>query len=160
MLHDLKVIAMQREGDRLYILDGLLHVLHPSTYATVWRWARGDDRGKSLSAVSSCLNDALALAEHMVQRLDVQQGLRLEHARQRVRHLIREINCAGNGLRQMRATYANDASIRASLDVLRERVQDSTSVLRAQIGGELPGELTNLVVYALDYNAVSIEDHG
>jgi len=31
LMRNLKVTASQREGDRLYVSDGLLHILHPSS---------------------------------------------------------------------------------------------------------------------------------
>ena len=161
LMHDLKVIASQREGDRLYIADGVMHVLHPSAYSTFWRWARGDSRAKSLAAVDSCIKDALTLAEHMLARLPTLQGLALEHARSRVKHLLREIDCAGVGLRQMRSTYIDDSSARASLDVLRESVTNALAALRERMGDKRTapsGELANLVIYAFDGFPMALED--
>jgi len=156
LLHDLKVIAAQREGDRLYIAEGLLHILHQSVTSTLWRWARGDSREKSLAAVNTCLADALALAEHRVERLAALSGHTQEAAKKQARHLVNEIDRAGAGLRQMRATYTNDTSTRATLDVLRERVNSRVSSLRARLGEEPgcgadePASSTHLIVYALE----------
>jgi len=161
LMHDLKVIAAQREGDRLYIAEGRLRILHPSVVGSLWRWTRGDSREKSLAAVQSCFMDALALAEHRVARsAAAPPGPTQEGARRTTRHLVAEVDKACAGLRQMRATYIDDDSARATLDVLRERVAGRLATLRALSGEpEAPRQahaclfddgLSNLVIYAID----------
>ena len=130
LLHDLLMIARQREGDRIYIADGHLHILHPGMAGSVWRWGRGDTRHKSLAAVTACIHDALALAAYRVNRCvenDQQQ-------RMQAQHLVTQIDLAAVGLRHMRNTYLDDLSISATIDVLRDRISTQLMSLRNRLG--------------------------
>jgi hypothetical protein len=130
---DLKIIATLREGDKVYVADGALCVLHPSPYNATWRWLRGDNRVKSLATVQSTMMDALAVAEYSIERVMHRQtqsppghpGLRdtASHTTEStVRRLYRELQSAIVGLKCLRITYAGDHSTTAKIDVLREGV--------------------------------------
>jgi len=131
--HDLKIIACVRPGDKVFIDEGCLHILHSGIYGTMWRWVRGDNRGKSIAAITECINDALALADHRVtQSKDAD-----ERRRSLARHLVDEIDRAATGLRNLRITYMDDLSCQASLDVLRERIHNRLGALRARLGDDV-----------------------
>jgi hypothetical protein len=133
--HDLKMIASVRPGDKLFISEGCLQILHSGVAGAVWRWARGDTRSKSLAAATECINDALALAEHRVTLLQSSAGGCCdERQRALACHLIDEIDRAATGLRHLRITYISDLSCQASLEVLRERIANRLRVLRTRLG--------------------------
>jgi hypothetical protein len=147
--HDLKMIARVRPGDKLFIAEGCLQILHSGVVGTMWRWARGDTRSKSIAAITDCFNDALALAEHRVTQAAAD-------ARQRAlsSHLIDEIDCAAAGLRHLRITYLDDLSCQASLEVLRERVGNRLGALREKLGdgyqSPRSAEAERVVLYLTD----------
>lgn len=132
---DLKIIAALREGDKVYVADGNLCVLHPSAYNFAWRWFRGDNRIKSLAMIHSTLVDALAVAENSIERILHRNSkhssgtpfirdpatLSLEST---VRRICKEIKNAIVGLKYMRITYTGDHSTTAKIDVLREGVTE------------------------------------
>ena len=130
LLHDLLMIARQREGDRLYIADGHLHILHPGMIGSMWRWGRGDTRQKSIAAVSDCIHDALALAVHRVNRCGDGDGRSRSHAQ----HLMNQIDMAAVGRRHMRNTHLDDLSVSATIDVLRDRIGNQLAGLREKLG--------------------------
>ena len=130
---DLKIIAALREGDKVYVADGNLCVLHPSPVNFAWRWLRGDTRIKSLAMVQSTMMDALAVAEHSIERIMHRNSRALTGSplvrdpamytmESTVRRLYRELQSAIVGLKYMRITYAGDHSTTAKIDVLREGV--------------------------------------
>lgn len=132
---DLKIIAALREGDKVYVADGHLCVLHPSAYNFAWRWFRGDNRIKSLAMIHSTLMDALAVAEHSIERImhrNAQFSPGTSFVRDpaahslesTVRRLYRELQNAIVGLKYMRITYTGDYSTTAKIDVLREGVTE------------------------------------
>ena len=125
------MIASVRPGDKLFISEGCLHILHSGVAGAVWRWARGDTRSKSLAAATECINDALALAEHRVTQSSASCD---ERQRALACHLIDEIDRAATGLRHLRITYISDLSCQASLEVLRERIANRLRVLRTSMG--------------------------
>jgi len=130
---DLKIIATLREGDKVYVADGNLCILHPSPYHATWRWLRGDNRIKSLATVQTTLTDALAVAEYSIERVmhrnaqsstgtQVLRDTSSHTTESTVRRLYRELQSAIVGLKSMRTTYAGDPSTTAKIDVLREGV--------------------------------------
>jgi len=130
---DLKIVSALREGDKIYVADGNLRVLHPASYNFLWRWLRGDNRIKSLAMIQSTMTDALALAEHAIERVvhrSSSAGKSThpcrdpgDHALEStVRRLFRELESALVGLKYLRVTYNGDHTITANIDVLREGV--------------------------------------
>jgi hypothetical protein len=137
LFHDLKIIAAQREGDRLYVADGQLNILHPSILGSLWRVARGDTRRQSVAAVSSCIDDALVLADFRVNAACLGEDLR---KRGQARHLLDEIDRAAMGIRYMKVTYFDDLSSCITLDVLKERIASRLLMLRTRLG-DVPSDV-------------------
>lgn len=131
---DLKIIAALREGDKVYVADGNICVLHPSAYNFAWRWFRGDNRIKSMAMVHSTIMDALAIAEHSLERImhrtHHSPSSPTSYVKEAVAHtldctvrrLYRELQSAVVGLKYLRITYTGDQSTTAKIDVLREGV--------------------------------------
>ena len=146
LLCDLKIIASQRAGDRIYQDKGTLQIMHPSLVGSLWRSVRGDSRGASVSAVTACLSEALLLAdehtlswERAAQPHQLQKGgggadPAAERLKERALHLVGEIDGASAGLRHMRLTYAEDLTVCAKLGVLSERVATRLAILREILG--------------------------
>ena len=160
LLHDLKLLASLRENDKVCVRDGLLSVNRPGAASSLSRWVHGDCRLRTLAVVQNTFMDALQMVEYGLERLTGERpagwGPRDEltgHAQRRlVARLVRSLQQACVGLTRLRATYLNDSSMAAKLDVLRERVserlgameqciQDHVAALPAQPLGSpgLPG---------------------
>ena len=153
LLCDLKIVASQRTGDRLYQHGGALQIMHPSLLGSLFRLARGDSRSTSVAAVVACLSEALALADEYalawkrVEGAGSIEGVRDVAARgsfgtlpeaarlhERALHLIGEIEASAAGLRHMRLTYAEDIGTCAKLGVLAERVRTQVDILKDVLG--------------------------
>ncbi len=147
VLHDLKIVAQLREGDKLCMGEGGLCVMHPHVLNVLVRWARGDSRTKSIHTVQSSIEDALALAEGSVERATRLAAARSPgaldaHARHlacsQVRRLHRAVEGAMLGLRCLKTTYVGDESTVARIDVLREGVSPRLRALEAWLGTDSP----------------------
>lgn len=149
---DLKIIAALREGDKVYVADGNICVLHPSTYNFAWRWFRGDNRIKSLAMIHSTIMDALAIAEHSIERImhrtahsssspTTSPPATASYVKEAVAHtlestvrrLYRELQSAVVGLKYLRITYTGDQSTTAKIDVLREGVVERLDRIAAWV---------------------------
>lgn len=134
--HDLKIIASLHVNDKIYVNDGMLCVLSPSVYNAVWRWARGDNRAKSLQTVDTAITEALSIAECCMERVgrsetDTLQWRRSsdEACRATVKRLYQELQAAVLGLRHLRITYNNDKSTSARIEVMREKTSERLSMI-------------------------------
>ena len=149
LLCDLKIVASQRTGDRIYQHGGALQIMHPSLLGSLFRLARGDSRATSVAAVTACLTEALALADEQAlswKRASAQRAgaaateapsdavALAERLRERALYLVGEIEACVAGLRHMRLTYAEDVGTCARLGVLLERVRTQVDILKDVLG--------------------------
>ena len=135
LLHDLKLLASLREHDKLCVRDGLLAVHRPGAVTSLSRWFHGDGRQRTLAVVHNTLLDALQMAEYGVERVAAgrhgERDVVATHAQKRlIARLVRSVQQACVGLTRLRATYLDDASTAAKLDVLRERVTERLAAMQ------------------------------
>jgi hypothetical protein len=140
LLCDLKVISALRVGDRVSQSGGALFIMHPSLFGTLWRTVRGESRQTSISAVTACLSEALALGEEYVlawkrsfegTTTDVHATGRL---RERALHLVAEIESAVVGLRHLKLTYADDHTLAARINVLMDKINTQSNCFKDILG--------------------------
>lgn len=138
LLCDLKVISALRVGDRLSQSGGALVIMHPSFLGTLWRTARGESRHTSVTAVTACFTEALALGEEYAlawkrgaEGADVQGSERL---RDRALHFLMEIEAAAMGLRHLKLTYAEDHTLSARINVLMDKIATQCNVFKDILG--------------------------
>lgn len=129
----------------------MLCVLSPSVTNAIWRWARGDNRAKSLQTVDTAITEALSIAECCMERVgrpdtEALQWRRSsdEACRATVKRLYQELQAAVLGLRHLRITYNSDKSISARIDVLREKTSERVAMIGKWLRkiGELRDEET------------------
>lgn len=140
LLCDLKVIAALRVGDRVSQSGGALVIMHPSFFGTLWRTARGESRQTSITAVTACFTEALALGEeyalawkrsHDAHATDLNGTERL---RERALHLVAEIEGAAVGLRHLKLTYADDHTLSARINVLMDKITTQSNSFKDMLG--------------------------
>lgn len=132
--HDLKIIASLHVNDKIYVQDGMLCVLSPSVPNAIWRWARGDNRSKSIQMVDTAITEALSVAECCMDRVGRSETVQWrrssdEACRATVKRLRQELQGAVLGLRHLRITYIEDKSISARVEVLREKTAERLAVI-------------------------------
>lgn len=135
--HDLKILASLHANDKIYVRDGMLCVLPPSVTGALWRWARGDNRTKSLQMIESVISEALSVAECCMERLGKSEANSSfqwrrssdEAYRATVKRFYQELQGAIVGLRRLRITYTSDPSTSARIDVLREKTSERLTMI-------------------------------
>ena len=131
---NLKVLATLTEGQRVCARNGQFSVYTPGWTQSVLRWLYSEDRWNNLDEVSNTVNDALRilnvymnLAAHAYNATGILPSAvpvpTPDASLNFVSSLSRELTNALNGMRALKATYAHDALLLATMDVLIERVQ-------------------------------------
>ena len=150
ILHDLKVIAAIRDNDKLYSESGLLNLDHGGYVSSMQRWIRGENRTRGMIAINNVISDSFAIAESCFRKLEQKSKENREFRLQKIKsyYLICKIRIGLSdsiiGLKNLRNTYQQDASILARIDVTRERIKQglkeldaNISLLRQEIGETL-----------------------
>ena len=140
LLCDLKVVAALRVGDRISQSGGALVIMHPSFLGTLWRTARGESRQTSITAVTACFTEALALGEEYAlawkrsREAPATDLHATERLRERALHLVAEIESAAVGLRHLKLTYADDHTLSARINVLMDKIMTQSNVFKDILG--------------------------
>ena len=142
LLCDLKIIGSLRVGDRISQSGGALLIMHPSLFGSFWRAARGESRNTSISAITACFGEALALGDEYT--LAWKRSFHVDGApsdavastrlKDRSIHFLSEIEGATLGLRHMKLTYAEDLSVSARINVLMEKIMTQINIFKDILG--------------------------
>lgn len=103
LLTCLKIISMIREGQKISVRDGILHldISPPGVWTSIRRWLFSDSRHVTMIYVQNIILNALDRRVHP-------------------RHLEETLH----GLNALKVTYTEDVSVVAKLTVLEEKVME------------------------------------
>lgn len=101
ILWSLKIISMIKEGQKLCIRNGFIHV-NNRIFEFLFRWINNDNRHSSITYISNTINNALKM--------------------QKTDHLVNTLREALKGLDALKVTYATDVCIVAKITVLEEKI--------------------------------------
>ena len=110
VLTGLKVIGMIKEGHKVSVRNGLLNIddRKRGMFTGIIRWLNNDNRYNTLSYIRNVVNNAITISvKNPDQSPMINEGL----------------SCALTGLSALAVTYSDDASVTASIDVMRERIE-------------------------------------
>jgi len=113
---NLKVLGMVQKGCKLAVRKGQLAIDEPGYARFLRRWLHNDSRDLALMHLRSTVSSAMGL------RPEDDAG---------ARRLLAEFRSARKGLENVRATYATDSVMVASLDVLLEKLDKACRGLEA-----------------------------
>lgn len=107
VLTSLKVISMIKEGQKVSVRNGLLDIEVRSSglVTALKRWINNDNRHTTLTYIRSVVSTAVDLSK--------------THSTDRIKEALKE---ASSGLSSLAVTYGGDASIIATIHVLRDRI--------------------------------------
>jgi len=141
VLHDLRVICAIRENDKIYTDGGYLNLDHGGFKSALYRWLNGENRSKGIASIHNIVSDAFAIAENGFRQIEArakkQKTRDLELTKLKSYHLITKVRAGIAdsllGMKHLRATYLNDTSLIARIDVLQQRVLQGLRELDASI---------------------------
>jgi hypothetical protein len=111
LLTSLKVIAMIKEGQKVCVRNGHLSLETQSTgvVTSVKRWIHGDSRATTLHYIKSVLHNSIIVSKTYKNQTSVDK-------------LTLGMTEALIGISSLIVTYAEDATVSATLQVLHNRV--------------------------------------
>ena len=140
VLHDLKVVAAIRSNNKIYTENGMLNLDHGGVSSSMYRFVKGENRNKGISAINNVLSDAFAICENSFRKIENQE---VKESRETILHKMKSYHLVCKlrsgvsdciiGLKNLRTTYCHDTSVTARIDVLNERVFQSIKELDASL---------------------------
>ena len=140
VLHDLKVIAMIRDNDKIFTDNGMLNLDHGGITSSMYRFVKGEGRNRGVSAINNVLSDAFAITEDCFRKIESSSKENRETMVNKMKsyHLICKIRCSVSdcliGFKNLRTTYSTDTSVTARIDVMKERVSQGLKEVDASLG--------------------------
>ena len=122
LLTSLKVISMIKEGQKVCVRNGHLTLEIQSTgvVTSVRRWINKDSRQTTVHYIKSVIQNAIAVSK--TYRNEVSVG-----------KLLIGMNEALIGISSLVVTYADDATVSATLQVLHDRVSTELKNLNEEL---------------------------
>lgn len=109
ILTSLKVIGMIREGQKVCVRNGLINIELRSQgpVASLSRWLHGDNRHTTLSYIRNVVANSIEVSKTYENKRVIWDGLQ----------------DALTGLSALTVTYADDATVAATICVLKDRIK-------------------------------------
>ena len=113
VLTSLKIIGRIKEGQKVCVRDGLIHIEPKSSgvISSLKRWIHGDNSFTTLSYIKNVVNNALDLCK-VCNEQDLREAL----------------NESIVGLSSLAVTYGTDAATLATIEVLQDRIKKNISI--------------------------------
>lgn len=113
ILTSLKIIGRIKEGQKVCVRDGLIHIETKSSgvVSSIKRWLHGDNRFTTLSYIKNVVNNALDLCK-VCNDQDLKDAL----------------DDSIVGMSSLAVTYGNDAATLATIEVLQERIKKNIAI--------------------------------
>lgn len=123
IITNLKIIGMVKNNGRLCVRKGGLALEPDDHFQTVRRWFNKDSREITLMHVRNTISNAIKLLK------SIKNGqVEVQMKDWTISRIVEEmINCQ-DGLNNLKTTYATDAALVASIDVLLERLQANCKI--------------------------------
>jgi hypothetical protein len=112
LLTSLKVISMIKEGQKVCVRNGHLSLEVQSTgvITSLRRWIHRDSRQTTIAYIKSVVHNALTLTKTHNNQLSVYK-------------ISKSLDESIAGINSLTVTYDDDATVSATLQVLRDRIQ-------------------------------------
>jgi hypothetical protein len=112
LLTSLKVISMIKEGQKVCVRNGHLSLEVQSTVVltSLRRWIHKDNRQTTVSYIKSVVQNAISITKSHNDETSVQK-------------ILKGLEESITGINSLTVTYADDATVAATLQVLRDRIQ-------------------------------------
>ena len=117
LLTSLKVISMIKEGQKVCVRNGHLSLEVQSTgvITSFRRWINRDNRQTTICYIKSVVHNALSVTKTHNNEMSVYK-------------VVKGLEESVTGINSLTVTYTDDATVSATLQVLRDRIQTELKV--------------------------------
>jgi hypothetical protein len=134
-LANLKVLSSVPNGGRLCVRKGQLAVDTTVNGQCIVRFMYGDSRETSLNHIKNTITSSISVVKALMA--DPRTTETWEHM-WTLERMAAEMERCSSGIRNLKATYCEDLSMAANLDVQEERLQAHCAELRRFLMGGTP----------------------
>ena len=118
LLTSLKVISMIKEGQKVCVRNGHLSLENQSTgvITSVRRWINRDSRQTTVCYIKSVVQNAISITKIHNNEISITK-------------VLKSLEESVTGINSLTVTYMDDATVSATLQVLRDRIQTELKVI-------------------------------
>ena len=141
ILHDLKVISVLQENQRIYRDEsGLLNLDNGGTLSAIYRFVMRENRQRNIADIVNVLSDAFAISENCIRKIEGCEKVENRELKiyitknyALVNKIRDSVELTDIGLKNLKITYTDDTSLSARIDVVRELKNQSIKELETSI---------------------------
>ena len=118
LLTSLKVISMIKEGQKVCVRNGHLSLENQSTgvITSVRRWINRDSRQTTVCYIKSVVQNAISITKIHNNEISITK-------------VLKSLEESVTGINSLTVTYMDDATVSATLQELRDRIQTELKVI-------------------------------
>jgi hypothetical protein len=128
ILLNLKMVALIKADDKLYLEDGLLKIDTPTIMQGISRWMNDYSRLKTMEDIDLLINETNIYVDTNFEKED-----RTEEDNRDCQKILVEVSKSVTGIQNLKITYRNDTFIQSKLDVINEKILEIKNKLSRRL---------------------------
>ena len=128
ILLNLKMLALIKADDKLYLEDGLLKIDTPTIMQGISRWMNDYSRLKTMEDIDLLINETNSYVDTNFEREE-----RTEEDNRDCQKILVEVSKSVTGIQNLKITYRNDTFIQSKLDVINEKILEIKNKLSRRL---------------------------
>jgi hypothetical protein len=114
---NLKMLALIKADDKLYLEDGLLKIDNPTMTQGLTRWMNDYSRNKTMEDIGVLINETSRFVDNNFQKTD-----RSEEDNRDCQKILVEVSKSVTGIQNIKITYKDDTFIQSKLEVMNDKI--------------------------------------
>lgn len=128
ILLNLKMLALIKADDKLYLEDGLLKIDTPTIMQGISRWMNDYSRLKTMEDIDLLINETNSYVDTNFER-----EKRCEEDNRDCQKILVEVSKSVTGIQNLKITYRDDTFIQSKLDVINEKILEIKNKLSRRL---------------------------
>ena len=128
ILLNLKMLALIKADDKLYLEDGLLKIDTPTIMQGISRWMNDYSRLKTMEDIDLLINETNSYVDTNFEREE-----RCEEDNRDCQKILVEVSKSVTGIQNLKITYRDDTFIQSKLDVINEKILEIKNKLSRRL---------------------------
>ena len=128
ILLNLKMLALIKADDKLYLEDGLLKIDTSTIMQGISRWMNDYSRLKTMEDIDLLINETNSYVDTNFER-----EKRCEEDNRDCQKILVEVSKSVTGIQNLKITYRDDTFIQSRLDVINEKILEIKNKLSRRL---------------------------